>query len=125
MYNHKHALYATWREMLARCYDRRRLRYKRYGDKGTRVCYRWRSSFRAFAIDMGARPHGTILALLNPNGHYTLANTAFMTTEEHRRHVADSLGTSITHRIMTYTAEELRFQNYMRLLNEAIEQYGK
>lgn len=53
--------YATWEEMLARCYDVDHPEYKNEGAKGITVCDRWNpkngGSFENFVEDMGLCPN--------------------------------------------------------------------
>ena len=51
-----HRTYITWRSMIQRCTNPRRIGYADYGGRGIRVCERWMSSFENFAADMGAKP---------------------------------------------------------------------
>lgn len=58
MYRHgreQHPLYATWRNMLARCEDPKCPEYRYYGARGLTVCERWRD-INNFISDMGERP---------------------------------------------------------------------
>jgi hypothetical protein len=48
--------YLVWTNMKARCYTPSSSRYARYGERGIRVCERWRESYQAFLEDMGRRP---------------------------------------------------------------------
>lgn len=41
-------LYIIWRDMIKRCYNRKRREYKYYGGKGIRVCNEWLADFAAF-----------------------------------------------------------------------------
>jgi hypothetical protein len=45
----------VWQNMMARCYDTSHENYMNYGDRGIKVCPRWRS-FKNFLADMGRRP---------------------------------------------------------------------
>jgi hypothetical protein len=50
------AEYTAWRNMRARCYDKKNPRYKSYGGRGISICGRWHDSFEYFLEDMGLRP---------------------------------------------------------------------
>jgi hypothetical protein len=52
----RHPLYATWKNMLNRCYNPNYPLYDRYGGRGIYVCERWRRSFANFLADMGEKP---------------------------------------------------------------------
>lgn len=80
--------------MLSRCENPKHRAYPRYGGRGIRVCERWRSSFEAFAGDVGPRPPGvgpTGRALYsldrypNNDGNYEPGNVRWATAEEQAR----------------------------------------
>lgn len=51
----RHPLYATWNNMMSRCYNHNSTSYKRYGALGITVCDRWHT-FELFVEDIGERP---------------------------------------------------------------------
>lgn len=71
----KHPLYKTWDSMIGRCYHKTNASYKSYGEKGIKVCARWREDFANFIEDMGDRPDPTYtLDRIDPEGDYTPTN---------------------------------------------------
>ncbi len=48
--------YYAWRNIIARCCNRKDAAYHNYGARGITVCDAWLSSFEAFLADMGERP---------------------------------------------------------------------
>lgn len=48
--------YGIWEGMKDRCYKPRTRGYANYGGRGIAVCSGWKSSFKSFFADMGARP---------------------------------------------------------------------
>lgn len=52
----KNPEYRVWRNMICRCQYASSGKLRSYGDRGIRVCARWRNSFEAFLADMGPRP---------------------------------------------------------------------
>ncbi|MDO8160439.1 hypothetical protein FKQ51_24605 [Bacillus toyonensis] len=89
----KHKLYATWKNMMARCYVKSHPNYKYYGAKGVTVAERWHS-FNNFTYDIDN---------IMPNGHllyssdyqldkdkkgeilYSLENCSVISSEENRK----------------------------------------
>ncbi len=54
--NGKTVEYEAWKSMKARCYIPSATGYKNYGNRGIKVCSRWKNSFQKFVKDMGRRP---------------------------------------------------------------------
>lgn len=48
--------YKAWQSMISRCYRENDASYNRYGERGIRVCDKWRNSAAAFIKDMGSKP---------------------------------------------------------------------
>lgn len=48
--------YNIYLKMISRCHNEKDLGYSYYGERGIKVCDRWRNSFRHFISDMGFRP---------------------------------------------------------------------
>lgn len=82
----KHPLYATWQNMLVRCYRKNNPHYKNYGGRGIKVCERWRNKthkgFNNFLEDMGERPEGMTLDRIDVNGNYEPSNCKWSTRQE-------------------------------------------
>jgi hypothetical protein len=56
------------------CYDPRHRDYRRIGTAGVTVCPEWLDNFTVFYRDMGERPHGHDLALINPGQPFSKQN---------------------------------------------------
>jgi hypothetical protein len=51
-----HPLYNLWKYMVRRCHNPSDSKYHKYGQRGIKVCDRWRYNFWNFAADVGQRP---------------------------------------------------------------------
>ena len=70
--------YTSWYDMKQRCNNPDNKSYDRYGGLGITYCEHW-SLFHHFIEDMGERPEGSTLELINPNGNYELSNCRWIT----------------------------------------------
>lgn len=70
----RHPLYHRWLTMIARCHNPKSTAWCYYGARGIKVCDRWRESLDAFSEDVGARPAGTELDRIDPDGDYEPGN---------------------------------------------------
>lgn len=78
----KASIYNIWSDMLTRCYNVNRKRYKDYGGRGITVCERWHH-FENFFADIGNRPHPSLtLDRINNNGNYEPGNVRWATYKE-------------------------------------------
>ena len=93
--------YATWRSMLARCYNASNPSYPYYGAVGKTVCERWRLSFENFLTDMGERPAGTTLDRFPDRaGIYEPGNCRWATNREQSRNRDSVLTFDLANEIM-------------------------
>lgn len=86
------ALHGIWCSMKARCYNKNRNSFARYGGRGITVCARWRESFSAFKKDVGKRPSPAHSLDRYPNrhGNYEPGNVRWATRIEQRRNTDDN-----------------------------------
>lgn len=78
-----HPLYNTWHMMKRRCYAKNNISYKNYGDRGIKVCNRWKNSFKNFLDDMGDKPSiKHTLDRKNNDGDYSPGNCRWATKSE-------------------------------------------
>lgn len=85
-YRHSKTFY-SWRNMQNKCYDEDYSTYKNYGGMGVMVCEHWlgEQGFVNFLDDVGERPDGMFLDLIDKNGDFEPSNYNWITIEELRR----------------------------------------
>lgn len=82
--------YRTWQQMKTRCYNKKARGFNRYGERGIKVCKRWRL-FSAFLADMGEKPKGMSLDRINNDGNYTPKNCRWVTHKEQMRNTVSNV----------------------------------
>lgn len=85
-------MYATWRSMINRCYNKKVPTYQRYGGRGITVCPEWLSSYLAFKKDMGEKPSNKYtLERKNNDLGYNKDNCVWATHHEQHRNMSSNL----------------------------------
>lgn len=74
-------IYAVYRGMMQRCYDKNSHAYDRYGARGIGVCDKWQT-FEGFYEDMGDKPNGMSLERKDNDGDYCPENVAWAGCKE-------------------------------------------
>ncbi len=98
------SIYVAWCSMRSRCSDPKSESYSRYGGRGIRVCDRWNFSFESFISDMGDRPEGMTIELIDNDGNYEPGNCRWATVAEQGRNKSNNR--MITAFGMTYCLSE-------------------
>lgn len=80
---YKSRIYRIWRGMKKRCHLKTSTAYSRYGQRGIKVCKKWRNSFEEFLKDMGFPPSPLhSIDRINSNKGYFKANCRWATKKE-------------------------------------------
>jgi hypothetical protein len=74
--------YACWSSMRVRCYKKTDHSYKYYGERGIKVCDRWKNSFENFLEDMGEIPKGLTIDRIDNDGNYEPGNCRWATYKQ-------------------------------------------
>lgn len=77
-------IYKVWAGMIKRCSNPRELSWKYYGERGVKVCERWKR-FENFFNDMGEGNSGWSLERLDTNGDYNPNNVVWANRTQQNR----------------------------------------
>jgi hypothetical protein len=99
------SIHAIWATMIQRCYDKNCSNYSRYGERGIKICDRWRYSFINFYKDMGNKPKGKTLGRINNNGNYEKSNCRWENLEEQNNNKRNNV--FLLHKGIRYTGSQL------------------
>lgn len=93
-------LYNVWKNMKARCYDKKSQRYYTYGARGIKVCPEWENDFRKFARWAFENGWNAKLSIerRDHNGDYCPENCCFITMAEQARNKTSNV-------LVTYEGE--------------------
>lgn len=81
--------YRAWQEINTFCTNRESSRYRDFGARGIRVCPAWSKDFQAFLADLGERPAGRILVLIDPRQDFAPGNCRWALVRSRSRRARD------------------------------------
>jgi hypothetical protein len=106
-----HPLYNTWVKMKSRCYDKKDIGYKNYGERGISVCAEWihrPQDFIKWSVENGYKK-GLQLDRKENNGNYEPSNCRWVSSLENGNNKR-------TNRVITYNGEALTLSQWIRKL---------
>ena len=88
-----HGAYASYRGMIGRCYTKSNSEYKRYGNRGIKVCDRWLGpdGFNNFLSDMGERPDGYSIERIDINSDYCPENCKWIPDKDQSKNTRNTV----------------------------------
>jgi hypothetical protein len=84
---HDHPLYARWKGMKVRCYNKNAIQYCDWGGRGIIICDEWKNNFKTFydwAITSGYKKE-LHLDRINNDGNYEPTNCRFVTQAQNNK----------------------------------------
>lgn len=95
--------YRAWANMLARCYNRKSVRFKDWGGRGISVSETWRHDFRAFLRDVGRKPSPShsLDRFPDADGNYEPGNVRWATIDQQNRNKTSSVLLTFSGQTMT------------------------
>ena len=106
------AIYNTWNRMLHRCYDTKNHKFKRYGQRGIKVCDEWKNNYNNFynwAINNGFQI-GLSIDRINNDGNYEPSNCQWATRKQ-------QMNNTSRNRLLTFNNETHTLSEWSELLN--------
>lgn len=82
---HYTSTYASYMNMIQRCYNKNNQIYKYYGGRGIKVCDEWLESYENFVKDMGESKPTLTLERNDVNGNYEKSNCRWATKAEQNK----------------------------------------
>lgn len=105
-------LYAVWKGIIQRCFNKNNKEYKNYGGRGITICREWKNDFVNFydwAISNGYEEKLTI-DRINVNGNYEPSNCRWATTKTQSRNRRNN-------HYITYRGETKTIKEWSEALN--------
>lgn len=117
--------YHSWAFMKERCFNKKHISYKNYGDRGITICKRWlgKNGFQNFYADMGERPGGKSLDRTDNNKGYKPSNCRWATPKQQNNNSRRNIFVSINNVQIPFSElAEMFGINYEKLYRRLYEQ---
>jgi len=117
----KTRFYGIWNDMIMRCYNPKKERYKNYGGRGITVEDRWRV-FNNFKLDMyDGYTKGLSLERIDVNLGYFRSNCKWIPIKDQSLNKSNSIRVNYLNEVYTVTELALKFKIKPRTLYNRIE----
>lgn len=117
-------IYSIWNGMKMRCLNKNNPSYKKYGDKGIKICEEWEKSFESFydwAINNGYNDSLTIDRWPNKNGPYSPDNCRWATQKEQQNNRTNNHKCKYLNKEYTLSELESAFNIEASLIRSRLE----
>jgi len=118
-----HPLYGTWAGINTRCYDKRHIRYHRYGGRGISVCDEWKNNpaqFIAWMIKENWK-QGLEIDRRDNDGNYTPDNCRVVSRQTNANNKSNNHRITIHNQTMTISQASRKYKINKSTIRERIQ----
>ena len=113
---HNMKLYPVWKTMNQRCYNPKNNKYRRYGERGIKVCEQWKENnifgfenFNSWALENGYK-EGLSIDRIDNNGNYEPSNCRWIDNKTQCRNKNNNI-------VVEYKGEKHCLKEWCEILN--------